>query len=167
MRLQSVEIILAALQAAAVRYLIAGGLAVNAHGYLRFTKDVDLVIELEPGNLRSALEALGRLGYRPAVPVPLAQFADPVRRESWVRDKGLQVFQLWSDAHPETSVDLFVTMPFDFEREYDRALVKPLRADLAVRFVSIPTLIRMKELAGRPQDLIDIEHLRLRQTDHE
>ena len=167
MRLQSVEIFLEALEAAAVRYLIAGGLAVNAHGYLRFTKDVDLVFVLYPDNLRVALTALGRLGYRPAVPVPLAQFADPVRRESWVRDKGMQVFQLWSDSHPETSVDLFVTMPFDFGQEYDRALVKPLREGLPVRFVSIPTLIRMKELAGRPQDLIDIEHLRMRQPDHE
>ena len=128
------------LEAAAVRYLIAGGLAENAHGYLRFTKDVDLVIELEPDNLRVALTALGRLGYRPAVPMPLAQFADPVRRESWVRD---------------------------FGQEYDRALVKPLREGLPVRFVSIPTLIRMKELAGRPQDLIDIEHLHMRQLDHE
>ena len=91
MRLQSVEIILEALAAAAVRYLIAGGLAVNAHGYLRFTKDVDLVIELEPDNLRAALEALGRLGYRPAVPVPLAQLADrgPVRQpESEVDEAG-------------------------------------------------------------------------------
>jgi len=31
---------------------------------------------------------------------------------------------------------------------------------IAVRFVSIPALIRMKEIAGRPQDKIDIEFLR-------
>lgn len=37
--------------------------------------------------------------------------------------------------------------------------MKPL-GDTAVRFVSIPTLIRMKQLAGRPQDLIDIEYLK-------
>jgi hypothetical protein len=43
--------------------------------------------------------------------------------------------------------------------EYGRALVKPL-GSIAVRFVSIPTLIRMKEIAGRPQDKIDIEYLR-------
>jgi hypothetical protein len=36
---------------------------------------------------------------------------------------------------------------------------------LDVRFVSIRTLIRMKELAGRPQDLIDIEYLRIRIDD--
>ena len=34
-----------------MRYLVAGGLAVNAHGFLRFTKDVDLVIELVPDNI--------------------------------------------------------------------------------------------------------------------
>jgi len=43
--------------------------------------------------------------------------------------------------------------------------VKPLRGPLDVRFVSIRTLIRMKELAGRPQDLIDIEYLRIRFDD--
>ncbi len=56
-------------------------------------------------------------------------------------------------------IDVFVTEPFDFDVEYERALVKPLGA-IAIRFVSIPTLIRMKELAGRPQDKIDIDYLR-------
>lgn len=31
-----------------------------------------------------------------------------------------------------------------------------------VRFMSLPTLIRMKEAAGRPQDLMDVQNLRLR-----
>ena len=44
-----------------VRYLVAGGLAVNVHGYLRFTKDVDLVVQLESDNIRRALAALGTL----------------------------------------------------------------------------------------------------------
>ena len=165
MRLFSFEAIAEALETATVRYLVAGGLAVNAHGYLRFTKDVDLVVQLETDNLRRALSALATLGYRPAIPISVDQFADARQRESWVRDKGMQVFQLWSDAHPETSVDVFVTEPFDFDEEYARAVVKPLRDNLPVRFVSIPTLIRMKELANRPQDHIDIEHLRMRMND--
>ncbi len=167
MRLFSFEAIAEALETSTVRYLVAGGLAVNAHGYLRFTKDVDLVIQLETDNLRRALSALATLGYRPAIPVSVDQFADARQRESWVRDKGMQVFQLWSDAHPETSVDVFVTEPFDFDEEYARAVVKPLRDNLPVRFVSIPTLIRMKELANRPQDHIDIEHLRMRMNDRD
>ena len=167
MRLLSFEAITEALENASVRYLVADGLAVNAHGYLRFTKDVDLVIQLESDNLRRALAALGTLGYRPAIPVSLDQFTNASQRESWARDKGMQVFQLWSDAHPETSVDIFVTEPFDFDEEYAQAVVKPLRDNLPVRFVSIPTLIRMKQLANRPQDQIDIEHLRMRMEDRE
>jgi hypothetical protein len=56
----------------------------------------------------------------------------------------------WCDRHRDTPVDVFVTEPFDFDEEYGRALVKPL-GSVAVRFVSIPSLIRMKEIAGRAQ----------------
>lgn len=165
MRLASFEAIARALQGASARYLVAGGLAVNAHGYLRFTKDVDLVIQLDPDNLRRALAALATLGYRPAIPVTVEQFADATQREQWVREKNMQVFQLWSEAHIETPIDVFVSEPFAFDEEYDRAVIKPLRDDLPVRFVTIPTLIRMKELANRDQDRIDIEHLRMRLAD--
>lgn len=47
MKLTSCEAIFRALNEAGVRYLLVGGLAVNAHGYLRFTKDVDLTIDIE------------------------------------------------------------------------------------------------------------------------
>lgn len=45
---------------AGVRYLVAGGLAVNAHGYVRFTADIDLVIALDADNIISAFAALAR-----------------------------------------------------------------------------------------------------------
>jgi hypothetical protein len=161
-KVSSFQGIARALQDAGVRYLVAGGLAVNVHGYLRFTKDVDLVVQLESDNILRALAALGALGYRPTIPVRAEQFADPAQRETWARDKGMQVFQLWSDQHRETPIDIFVTEPFAFDQEYAQALVKPLHDDLSVPFVTIPTLIRMKQLADRPQDRIDIEHLRAR-----
>ena len=161
MRLSSFDALVTALARAGVRYLIAGGLAVNAHGYLRFTKDVDVVVQLVPDNIKNAFDALAAAGYHPLVPVSAANFADAATRQGWIRDKGMQVLQFWSNAHRETPVDMFVTEPFDFEDEYRRALVKPL-GGTEVRFVSIPTLIRMKEAAGRPQDRIDIEYLRMR-----
>ena len=77
------------------------------------------------------------------------------------------VLQFWSDEHRETPVDLFVEEPFEFDAEFARALVKPLYGAVPVRFVSIVTLIRMKEAAGRPQDRIDIEYLRMRLKQHE
>jgi len=43
MNLASLEAIVRALNGAGVRYLVAGGLAVGAHGYPRATMDVDLV----------------------------------------------------------------------------------------------------------------------------
>lgn len=167
MKLNSAEQIFRALNDAGVQYLVVGGLAVNAHGYLRFTKDIDFVVQLLPENIKQAFVALAALGYRPNVPVTGEQFADPKQRQSWIDNKGMQVLQLWSDEHRETPIDIFVTEPFSFEEEYQHALVKPLFGSLEVRFVSIPTLIHMKQLADRPQDHIDIENLRRLQNINE
>lgn len=166
MKLNSVEQIFQALNNADVQYLVVGGLAVNAHGYLRFTKDIDFVLHLVPDNIERAFSALKQLGYKPNVPVTSKQFADPEQRQSWIRDKGMQVLQLWSDEHKETTIDIFVNEPFPFGEEYDNALIKPLYGAIEVRFVTIPTLIRMKEVADREQDRVDIEHLRMKLEDN-
>jgi hypothetical protein len=159
----SFEALVEALRAAEVRYLVAGGLAVVAHGYLRFTKDVDLVIELGQDNVVRALEALAALGYRPHVPVDPRGFADPRERERWIAEKGLVVLNFYSDLHRETPVDVFVAEPFPFDEEYEAALAKELQPGLPVRFVRRATLIHMKRRAGRAQDLADAEQLELRQ----
>jgi hypothetical protein len=159
-KVASFEAIVRALAAEDVRYLVAGGLAVNAHGYIRLTNDVDVVLDLDPANARRAARALTALGYRPAVPVKLEEFADPTNRARWLNEKGMQVFQLWSDRHRETPIDLFVSEPFDFDTEYGRAFVGELAPGLSVRFVALETLIRMKEAVGRPRDLDDVQHLR-------
>jgi Nucleotidyl transferase of unknown function (DUF2204) len=62
--------IFAALQATGVRYVVVGGVAVNLHGYQRFTKDIDLVIELVPDQALKALEALQDLGYNTKIDLP-------------------------------------------------------------------------------------------------
>ena len=80
MKLNSFEAIARVLNQASVRYLVVGGLAVNAHGYLRFTKDVDLVVQLIPDNVTRALDALATLGYRPLAPVTANQFSDRATR---------------------------------------------------------------------------------------
>jgi len=113
MKLSSVEAIFRALNAADVQYLVAGGLAVNAHGYLRFTKDVDFVLRLVPDNIAQAFTALGNLGYVPSVPVTASQFADPEQRQRWIRDKGMQVPQRCNDASsvPVVTLQLTETVP--------------------------------------------------------
>lgn len=86
-----------ALDSGSVRYLVAGGLAVNAHGVLRFTKELDVVVQLISDNIARAFAALESLGYRPSVPVTLAQFSDKAQWQSWLEEKGMQVLQFWSD----------------------------------------------------------------------
>lgn len=160
MKLKSLEAIFSALNAVGVRYLVVGGLAVNAHGYQRLIQDLDLVVQLDAENLRRAVRALVPLGYRPVVPVDIEDIADPEKRTAWIQDKNMQVFGLVSDTYWETPLDLFVTEPFDFEAEYKAAMWGEIAPGLKVGFVTIPTLIDMKEAAGRPRDLDDIQHLR-------
>lgn len=160
MKLSSLEAIVGALNDGSVRYLVAGGLAVNAHGYIRFTQDVDLVISLDPANILRAFDMLGTLGYKPSVPITAGQFANAELRREWIRDKFMRVLNFYSDRHRETTVDVFVDEPFDFEREYPVAMQGDLAPGLSVRFVSLPTLIAMKAEANRPRDLDDLQHLR-------
>ncbi len=159
MERRSVETIVRALNSADVRYLVVGGLAVVAHGYVRFTADLDLVLDPEPDAMRRAVEALAALGYRPRAPVPFTDFADAGKRAQWVRDKGLTVFSVASPQHPATEIDLFVEIPFDFEAAYQRATRFEVAPDLAGTFVSLADLIAMKRAAGRPQDLLDADTL--------
>ena len=152
------DAIFIALQAANVRYIVVGGVAVVLHGSPRFTADLDLVIALEDTNIRAALAVLEQLGYRPRAPVPAQQLADPEIRRAWIADKGLTVFALWSPEHPATEIDIFVEEPFPFDEAYARAV----RADLGtstVTVASIEDLIALKRSAGRPKDLADISAL--------
>ena len=149
-----------ALNAADVRYLIVGGLAVNAHGYLRSTRDLDLVIKLEASNLRRGLECLFEVGYRLAIPVGVDDVADMSKREEWRKEKGMIVLKLWSDDHRRTPIDVFVYEPFDFDLEFERALMSELAPGLSARIVSREALIQMKQDAGRARDMDDIEELR-------
>lgn len=152
--------ITAVLNEASVRYVVVGGLAVVAHGYLRATMDIDLVIDLDRENLVNALSALEKIGFRPRLPVSKEQFADPQMREQWIKEKHMLVFPLWNPDEPTLIIDVFVKSPFDFDDEYKKAVWIDLDDDLKIPFVAKDSLIRMKRDAGRPKDMDDIEHLK-------
>ncbi len=138
--------------------MVVGGVAVVLHGHLRTTMDLDLVIELEPENVRQTLEALSGLGFQPIVPVPMTAFADPAIRDSWIRERNMVVFSLWHPSKPTLKIDIFVSEPFDFDAAYERSV----RVDLGrteATVVAVDDLIALKREAGRPQDLADVESL--------
>ena len=151
------DTIFAVLQTTGVRYVVVGGVAVNLHGYQRFTKDIDLVIELVPDRALKALKALEGVGYKPNIPVKVADFADPAIREGWIRDKGMMVFQMYND-QTRMSIDIFVQYPFDFDELWGQGTKIDLPG-ASLRIASIDHLILMKRKAGRPQDLLDIKQL--------
>ncbi len=158
MKLDDVRAILQALNDAEARYLIVGGIAVVAHGYVRYTADLDIVLNLERENVLRAMNALEAIGYRPLVPVKGADFADPALRESWIQEKHMIVFQMLDPNRPSTRLDVFVEEPFPFEEEYAAARwenVEGIRSPV----VQFAELIRLKRTSGRPQDLTDIEQL--------
>jgi predicted nucleotidyltransferase len=151
------DTIFAVLQTTGVRYVVVGGVAVNLHGYQRFTKDIDLVIDLVPDRALKALQALEAIGYKPNVPVKLADFADPIIREGWIRDKGMMVFQIYND-QTRMSIDIFARYPLDFDELWNQGTKIDLPGT-SLRIASIDHLILMKRKASRPQDLLDVEQL--------
>ena len=147
-----------ALNDAGVRYVVVGGLAVVLHGYARLTVDVDLVVDLDEEQARKAIKAMVGMGLRPRVPVDARDFADRSVREGWIRDRGMQVFSMFDPTHPMRVVDLFVHHPIPFEELWSRSSRFELQ-DTIVHVASIPDLIHLKRLAGRPQDQADIVQL--------
>ena len=69
------------------------------------------------------------------------------------------VLKLWSDAHQRTPIDIFVYEPFEFAQEYARAPRREISPGLEAPVVTLETLLEMKRVAGRPQDLADIAEL--------
>jgi hypothetical protein len=141
-----------------VRYLIVGGLAVVAHGYVHATVAMDLVIAFGDGNERRAVAALKTLGYQPRIPEPIESYADPTKREGWARDQDMRVFTVQKE---ESEVDLFLHIPFDFDQAYAQAMWTTAKDDARIRvpFIDLGRLLAMKRAAGRAKDRVDIENL--------
>lgn len=101
-KVASLEAVARGLNDAGMPFIVVVGIAVNAHGYGRFTQDVDLVVKLAPAHVRNAFAALAKLGYSPRVPVTAEQFADAKQRARFIADKGMQVLSFYAEVHRDT-----------------------------------------------------------------
>lgn len=152
------EPIFSALNDSHVRYVVVGGLATVLHGFARLTADIDMIVDLDPQEASRAVITLIDLGFRPRAPVDALQFADPQIRRMWFEEKGMRVMSLWDPTNPMREVDLFVESPIDFDLLWKQSELIHVRG-VMIRIASIPDLIKMKRLAGRAEDLVDIEAL--------
>ena len=159
---ERIDALLEALIGAGVEFVVIGGVAVGWHGYIRATKDVDVVPDPDPDNLRRLATLLSEIGATVdgADDFDLGELPDPTDPEvlglggNWVlrTDLGrldlMQVqgdIELWSKLHSQAVEGRFDEQP--------------------MRVCSYGDLLDLKRDAGRPQDLLDIEQLRLARSD--
>ena len=142
-----------------VRYLIAGGVAVNLHGVPRMTYDLDILIDLVPDNIRLVFDALAKLRFRPKVTIGADDFADPCKRAGYIEKKGMRVLSFWQDSTPMREIDVFVENPINFTTLWKRKVISQLAGDLKVTVIGLDDLLYIKQLANRKQDVADIESL--------
>jgi hypothetical protein len=153
------EEVFRALNKARVDYVVAGGVAVVLHGYVRFTADLDLIIRLESENIDRFFDVLAALGYRIRLPVTREQFKVKKNREDWIKKKGKRVFSFYHAKSPLKMIDIFVREPMSFRKIIGR--VKRIKVkDIDIPVLCLDDLIRLKNAAGRPQDLIDVMNLK-------
>jgi len=153
------EALFRGLHIARVRYLLVGAMAINLHGVPRMTADVDLMVDMADANLRTFVQTMTTLGYKPRVPVDAAEVLNPEKRREWRDTKSMIVFTWLHPARPYEEVDMFLNNPIDFGTAYANRKEVSL-GDYAVPLSGISDLIALKTISGREQDRSDIEALR-------
>jgi predicted nucleotidyltransferase len=136
------------LSARGIPYAIIGGIAVQRWGRPRFTQDVDLTVLLPPGQEEPILAEL-LAAFPGRIPDALA----------FARRNRVLLLTVPGGA----SVDLSLGLPGYEEEVMARAVDYDLGDRRLVRMCSAEDLIIHKAVAGRPQDLADIEGVILRQ----
>jgi hypothetical protein len=145
------ESIFAALDAHRVEYVVVGGIAVQAHGHVRMTNDIDLIPAPTPENLQRLATALAQLQ---------ARVLNPGAEDLAIDANMLSRATLWQLSTVHGDLDVLHDAPgaAPYPQLRKRALVIVLgehRIPIAAR----DDLIRMKRASGRPVDLADIAAL--------
>ncbi len=130
-----------------IEYAVCGGWAMAIHGFLRATIDIDLIILSE--DLEAVIETARSLGFDiVGLPLNFDNGETLIRRISKIDELTKELITL----------DLILATEKYAKVWKDRRLVKWNAGEY--RVVSTAGMIVMKEAAGRPKDLIDLEYLR-------
>jgi hypothetical protein len=155
------EPLLAALVDRRVTFIVVGGYAVAAHGFVRATKDIDICPEPSEANLESLAEVLSGLD---AEPIGLDDFsADEFDLEPNL--EGLKWGGNWTLKTKFGRLDVLQHIKGLGKdeggwKELSRhAVTRNFLGHLCL-FCSYEDLLAMKRGAGRPQDEIDIRSLK-------
>lgn len=150
--------LLQSLADAKVAYVLVGGLAVQLHGYMRATLDIDLVLAMDDANLDRFIGIARKYSLQPNIPVPLDALRNASQIDAWHREKGMLAFSLREPQAGGKVVDILVRPQIPFERLLQNAVAGELFGR-KVMIAAIDDLLEMKRIANRPKDRIDIEAL--------
>jgi hypothetical protein len=135
---------LLALLAEDVKFILVGGYALAAHGYPRFTLDIDFFVLASPDNARAVIRALRRFGA-PLSGVSEADF----EKEGIVFQVGVAPLR----------IDIITQISgVAFSDAWPRCAVMEWEG-LSIRVLSVLDLLANKRASGRPKDLLDVQLL--------
>lgn len=146
------RLLLERLGEANIDFVLVGGLAVNAWGYLRATRDVDLVPDPSPENLARLDELLVELGGKVEVGDRLLG-SNAIRTFLRTGDRTLVLTDLGR-------IDVLQGLPQvpAFSALDERAAEVDIDG-LVVKVCSLDDLLAMKRASDRPRDRDDLEAL--------
>jgi len=135
------------LNAEKVEYLLIGGYAVIAYGYVRNTSDIDVVVSDGIENANRLMRALANFGFR-ETELKTELFTEP---DSVVR-MGIE---------PMKIEVLNYLKGVDFADAYSRRNSVRVE-DVDVDLIALPDLLANKRDVGRPKDIVDADELERR-----
>jgi predicted nucleotidyltransferase len=130
-----------------VRYLVIGGYAVGVHGYPRYTKDIDIAVEVTEENATKTALVIQDFGF-----ASLGLTKEDFLRKNFVT-------QL---KHEPLRIDILNDVEgVSFQQAWKNRSVVEYEGVL-INFVGLDELLILKTIAGRTQDKADIEKLKAR-----
>ncbi len=133
---------------AKIRYMVIGGQAVLIHGEPRFTKDIDITMEITPQKLQQVMEVVENLGLK-----ILVKDVEKFVKDAWVLPT--------LDERSGIRVDFIFSSSVYEKRAIERAIAVELDS-YPVKFASVEDLIIHKIFAGRPRDIEDVRKILLK-----
>jgi len=138
-----------------VRFAVTGGVALVLHGVVRFTADLDLIVDLSEDNLKLFLQVIKKLGYKTKQPIRPEDLLSPSIRKNWAEEKHMVVCTFYHPVKPLNIVDLFIIELIPFP-SIEKEIVWFEAGGLRLPVVSKAHLKQLKRIANRPQDLADV-----------
>ncbi len=133
-----------------VKMLMVGGGAVNFHGYLRHSADVDFWIDVTPENMKNLVTVFNKMGYE----------IDSFPQKVLDKQQNISIKFSPVDINLELITNFSVSKSFDDALRDSVEVVIKGETFLKWRVLNLDDLITSKIKAGRAKDLLDIQELK-------